>query len=246
MLRQWEFPADARIQDPQLDSSLHFVSAALGGNALDRAAGRRGGVLRGPRLGVPSGGGRREAIKAMSWRATSIFGPRATSILPPGQMTVSALSSQSNAIPSPTWLAAIMSSFLRFNLIRAFSSTSLVSAAKPTTYGPLGHIRDRLDDVGRGLEIEFDGDSLLLDLLLRNGHRLKIGHCRRRDEYVGIRHLAVNRSVHIASAFHIDARDAAGVGNCTGPVTMVTCAPASRAAAATANPIFPELAGLVR
>ncbi len=33
----------------------------------------------------------------------------------------------------------------------------------------------------------------------------------------------------------------AGVGRCTGPVTRVTWAPASRAAAATAKPIFPEL-----
>jgi hypothetical protein len=38
----------------------------------------------------------------------------------------------------------------------------------------------------------------------------------------------MHRGIHVARAFHIDARDARpGVCSCTGPVTMVTCAPAS-------------------
>ncbi len=106
---------------------------------------------------------------------------------------------------------------------------------------PLGHVRDRLDDVGRGLEIQFHRDALLFDFLFGDGDRLKISHRRRRNEYIGIRHLAVHRGVHVARALHIDARDAGGVCSCTGPVTMVTCAPPRAPPLRPQSPFLPEL-----
>src|SRR5487761_2289931 len=134
--RQRKFGSDPRIEYPQLDPARdggHRRARRLRERLRGEAAAAR--RLRALCRAAPGAGGIRFAISAMSSRATSIFGARAMAALPPGQMTVSALSSQSNAMPSPTWFAAIMSSFLRFILLRAFSSTSLVSAAKPTTNG---------------------------------------------------------------------------------------------------------------
>ena len=95
---------------------------------------------------------------------------------------------------------------------------------------------------GAGSRSSLITPPVLLDLLLGDDDRLKIGNRRRGDEDVRLGHVPVNGRVHVAGALDVDARDARGRRQTApGPITSVTCAPASRAAAATAKPIFPEL-----
>ncbi len=101
-----------------------------------------------------------------------------------------------------------MSSFLRLSLLRALSSTSLVSAAKPTTNGRLAMSATDLMISGAGSSSRFTEPPCFLIFCLATRHGLKIGDRRGRDEHVGVAHLAMNRGIHIARAFHIDARDA--------------------------------------
>jgi hypothetical protein len=61
---------------------------------------------------------------------------------------------------------------------------------------------------GAGSRSSLTGDALLLDLLLRDAHRLKIGDGRRRNEHVRFGDMAVNGGVHVARALDVDARDA--------------------------------------
>ena len=96
----------------------------------------------------------------MSSRATSIFGPRAISALPPGHSTVSALSSQSNAMPSPTWLAAIMSSFLRLSLAAGIVLDIVGLGGEADHERTLRHVGHRFDDVGRRFQLELDRAAL--------------------------------------------------------------------------------------
>ena len=52
---------------------------------------------------------------------------------------------------------------------------------------------------------------------------------------------AITASAICAALVHVDARHAGGVASAVGPATIVTSAPASAAACASANPILPEL-----
>src|ERR1700733_13187645 len=143
----------------------------------------------------------------MSWRATSIFGPRATSTLPPGQMTVSALSSQSKAMPSPTWLAAIMSSFLRLSLLRALFSTSSVSAANPTTNGRLAMSATDLMMSGAGSRSSWTATPCFFILFLATVTGWKSATAAvalNKHAPAALRQTAPD----IARALHVDARDA--------------------------------------
>ena len=129
---QRKIAADARIEDAHLQRRGAAVSVALK-RAPSRAGARADGASASASAMSairPRGEGQlvgaRRARAARCARARSAGCPRSRT-----------------PCRRPTSLAAIMSRFFFSSLARAFCSTASVSAAKPTTNGPLGAARPR-------------------------------------------------------------------------------------------------------
>ena len=201
-------------------------AAASRGRAAGRLPVRR---LRAPRRGLPSGGGKRLAMKAMSCaRHLELRSARDLDLAAgPDHRQRIVIAVEGDAVADLVGRNHV--ELLALELAARVLLDIVGLGGEADDEGPLRHVGDRLDDVRRGLEFQLDRGALFLDLLLRDGHGLKIGHGRRGDEHVGIGHLPMNGRIHVARAFHVDAGHARRASaSCTGPLTMVTCAPASR------------------
>jgi len=134
MLRQGILSANARIQDPQLDSARQRQRLARR-RALDRAAARGGAALARAASGTavgrrqPARDQRHKLARDLDFRSARDFN------LAAGHMTVSALSSQIEGDPFADLVGGDHVELLALELAARVSSTSLVSAAKPTTKG---------------------------------------------------------------------------------------------------------------
>jgi len=210
VLGQGKFLADARIQDPQLNRALHGLSArAAGAHSIARQGGGSAAfactatrtAVRGRQTAGNQGNELARNIDFRSARDLDLAaGPDH------GERIVLAIKGDAVAHS----IRGDHVELLAFELAAGIVFDIVGLGRETHDERPLGHVRNRFDDVGRRFEIEFDRDALLLDLVFGDGHGLKIGDCGRRNEHVGIRHLAVHRRVHVARAFHIDACDAGG------------------------------------
>ncbi len=204
VLRQGIVATDPRIEHTNLQAT---ASAVAGGRSISGHERRSKRALSFEFESVPrsADSARRSAPPAgapapLCWSCDS-------SRLPSCQYTVSALSSLSNARPSPTLLAAIMSRFLLASLVSALRSTCSVSAAKPTEERMRLATRNGGQHIGCPGQRQIERVAGLLDLLAGDLSTAIIGNRGGGDEHIRAeRHWSGPRSTFVRRFPHRRAR----------------------------------------